>query len=33
MPAWLSCFLHHPIRTLEQPVFVTPVLSWPWGPQ
>lgn len=34
MFSWLSCLLHHPIRTLAQPVFVTPVLSWQlWGPQ
>lgn len=34
MPAWLSCFLHHLIRTLEDPVvFVAPVLTVePWGP-
>lgn len=33
MPVWLSCLLHHPVKTLEQPVFVTPVLTVePWGP-
>lgn len=33
MPCW-SWLLHQPIRTLEQPVFVAPVLSWQlWGPQ
>lgn len=34
MPAWLVPFLHHPVQTLAQPLFVTPVLSWQlWGPQ